>query len=57
MRSASKRKYIAAGQEVQAPWNAFRNDGRQKREIETRVGKANTVLRELYRSVVTKREL
>jgi len=32
-------------------------DGRQKREIDTRIAKAYAVLRELYRSVVTKLEL
>jgi len=31
-------------------------DGRRNREIDTRNGKANAVLRELYRSVVTKLE-
>ena len=31
--------------------------GRQNREIDARIGEANAVLRELYRSVVTKREL
>jgi len=33
------------------------SDGRQKMEIDTPIGKANAVLRELYCSVVTKREL
>jgi len=32
----------------------FTSDGRQNREIDTRIGKANAVLCELYRSVVTK---
>ena len=35
----------------------FASDGRWSEEIDTRIGKANAVLRELYRSVVTKREL
>jgi len=35
----------------------FARDGRWSEEIDTRIGKANAVLRELYRSVVTKREL
>ena len=33
------------------------SDGRRSKEIDTWVGKANAVLRELHRSVVTKREL
>jgi len=33
------------------------SDGRRNKEIETRISKASAVLRELYRSVVTKREL
>jgi len=32
-------------------------DGRQNKEIDTRIAKANAVLRELYHSVLTKREL
>ena len=35
----------------------FTSDGRRSEEIDTRVGKAITVLRELYHAVVTKREL
>ena len=35
----------------------FTSDGRWSEEIDTRIGKANAALRELYRSVVTKREL
>jgi len=35
----------------------FANDWRQNNEMNTRICKANTVLCELYRSVVTKREL
>ena len=35
----------------------FARDGRWSEEIDTRTGKANAVLCELYRSVVTKREL
>ena len=35
----------------------FTSDGRLSEEIDTRIGKANAALRELYRSVVTKREL
>ena len=33
------------------------SDGRRNEEIDTGIGEANVVLRELYRSVVTKREL
>jgi len=35
----------------------FTNDGKRNKEIDTRIGKANAVLRELYRCVVTKWEL
>ena len=35
----------------------FASDKMWSEEIDTRTGKANAVLRELYRSVVTKREL
>jgi len=35
----------------------FTSDGSRNKEIDTRFGKANAVLRELYYSVVTKREL
>jgi len=35
----------------------FTSDGRRNRGIDTRIGKANAVLRDLYRFVVTKREL
>jgi len=35
----------------------FTSDGRWSEEIATRIGKANAALRELSRSVVTKREL
>ena len=43
--------------EVQVPWLVFTNDGRQNKEIDTRIGKANAGLRELYRSLVAKWEL
>jgi len=36
---------------------AITSDGRRYKELDTRIGKSNTVLRELYRSVTTKREL
>ena len=35
----------------------FSSDGRQDNELDTRIGKASTVMRQLYRSVVLKREL
>jgi len=35
----------------------FTIDGRRNKEIDTRIGEANAVLREFYRSVATKREL
>jgi len=35
----------------------FTSDGRRNKESHTRIGKENAFLRELYRSVVTKREL
>jgi len=35
----------------------FTSDGRRSEEIDTRIGKTNAVQRELYRSMVTKREL
>ena len=35
----------------------FASDARWSKEIDTRIGKANAVLRELYRSAATKREL
>jgi len=39
------------------PGVVFASDGRRKSKIDTRIGKANAVLRELYGSVVRKREL
>ena len=35
----------------------FSSDGRQENELDTRIGKTNAVIRQLYRSVVLKREL
>jgi len=67
---ASERQYAATGGEVQVPRVIFTSDGRWSEEVDTRIGKVNAVLRgkhavlggnavlrELYRSVVTKREL
>jgi len=60
MYAASEQQYTAAGGDVQVPTGCYlpcvwRKAERQ--EIDTRIGKANAVLRELYRSVATKREL
>ena len=54
--SASERQYTAAGGDVQVAWGGS-NESLSK-GIDTRIGKANAVLRELYCScsVVTKRE-
>jgi len=57
MYPASKRQYTAAGEEFKYSGMVFTSDGRRNKEIDTRIGKANVVLRELYRSVFTKREL
>jgi len=57
---ASERQYTAAGEDVPVPWGGggvFTSDGKRNKEIDARIGKANAVLREFYRSVVTKREL
>jgi len=35
----------------------FKSDGNQNKEIDTRIGKANAVMRELHRFVISKREL
>jgi len=56
--ACGKQHYTAAGGDVQVPrggiyvWRKA-----EPQEIDTRIGEANEVLRELYRSVVTKREL
>ena len=55
MYSASERKYIAAGGDVQVVW-VFTSD-EVGTEINTRIGKAHSVLREIYCSVLTKWEL
>ena len=38
-------------------WVELTSEGKRNMEIDTRIGEANAVLRELYRSVATKREL
>ena len=54
----SEQHYTAAGGDVQLRrggiyvWRTV-----EPQEIDTRIGKANAILRELYRSVLTKREL
>ena len=55
--AASERQYTAAGGEIQVPRVVFTSDGRWGEEVDTRIAEVNAVLRELYRSVVTKREL
>jgi len=57
--SASERKYTAAGGDVQAGYLGvvLTSDGSRNKEIDTRIGKANAGLRELYCSVLMKREL
>jgi len=56
--AASKRQYIASVGEVQVPWFWIGfHEWRQNKEIDTRIGKANAVLREFCRSLVSKREL
>jgi len=39
------------------PWVVFASGGGQNNKVDTRIGKANAVLREIYRSEVIKREL
>ena len=55
--SASKRQCTVAGGDVQVPWVVFTSDESRYKEIDTRIGKANAVLCDLYCSVLTKREL
>ena len=59
MYPTSERQYTAAVGEVQVPrgGSLFTSDWRWGEEIDTRIGKASAVLRELDRSVVTKWEL
>jgi len=38
-------------------WVVFTSDGSRNKEIDTRIGKVNAVLREIYWSVLMKREL
>jgi len=55
--SASVPQYTAAGEDVQVPWDGIQSDGSRNKKIDTRIGEASSVLRELHCSVVTKREL
>ena len=55
--TASERQYTVASEKFKYLGVVFTSDGRRNWEIDTRIGKANAVLHELYRSVVTKREL
>ena len=59
MCAARERQYTAAAGEIQVPMggNLFTRDGRWSEEIDIRIGKADAVLRELGRSLATKREL
>jgi len=52
IRPWSERQYNAAGGEVQVNWGVFTNDSRRNREINTWIGKANTSLQKLCRSVI-----
>jgi len=49
--------YTAVGRDVYLGVLVFTSDGSRNKEIDTRIGKANAVMRELYCSVVAKREL
>jgi len=56
--AASEWQYTAAGGDVQVPMcGIYVLRKAEPQEIGTRIGKANAVLREFYRSVATKREL
>jgi len=55
--AASKQQYATSGREVHEPWSVNYEWCTWGKAIDTRIGKANTVLHELYRSMVTKREL
>jgi len=56
--TTSERQYTSAGGNVQVPRGGIYVCRKaEPQEIDTRIGKTNAVLRELYRSVATKREL
>ena len=48
LQQAEKFKYLGV---------TFSSDGRQDNKLDTRIGKASAVMRQLHRSVVLKREL
>jgi len=45
--AASKRKYTAEGREYQGPWGCINEWWKVEWEIDTRIGEASTILREL----------
>jgi len=53
--AASERQHTQQVEKFKYLGVVFTSDGRRCEEIDTRIGKANAVLRELYRSVATKR--
>ena len=55
--SASKRKYTLMLDTFKYLGAVFTSDGSRNKEIDARICKVNAVLRELYSSVETKREL
>jgi len=56
--AASERQYTAAGGEVQVPRGGIYEWRKaEPQDMDTRIGKANAFLRDLYRSVAPKREL
>jgi len=60
--SLQKPKAVCAASELQVEkfkyhGGLFTSDGKRSKEIDTRIGKAKAVLRELNSSMVTKREL
>jgi len=50
--NANEQQCTAAVGEVKVARVVFTSDSRWSEEVDTRIGKANTVLRELYRSVL-----
>jgi len=52
-----KCQYTAAGGEVQYLRVVFTNDRRRSEKVDTRIGKANELRREFFRSVVIQREI
>ena len=52
-----KRQYTLMQQVEKFKFLLFTSDERHNKEIDTRIGNTSAVLREIYLSVVTKREL